>query len=193
MSKMKTYLLLTCLSISTLMCAQNSEKSLPYKQLPEYSKEFTAGTVAARQIDGLGFRFYWATEGLTAKDLVYKPTETSRSTGKTVEHIYNLSVFILNTTLKNKPIKIETSNFAFSDFRKQTLLNLKQAADILRVSDDISEFIIKTKTSEYPFWNMINGPIADATWHCGQIASFRRITGNPINKNINHFTGIVKE
>ena len=175
------------------MNAQISDKELPYKQLPEYSKEFTAGTVAARQIDGLGFRFYWATEGLTTKDLVYKPTETSRSTGETVEHIYNLSVFILNTTLKDDPISIETSDFSFEKFRTQALFNLKQAADILRNSNDISEFIIKTKTSQYPFWNMINGPIADATWHCGQIASFRRISGNPINKNINHFIGVVKQ
>ena len=190
---MKTYLLLTCITISTLMNAQISGKELPYKQLPEYSKEFTAGTVAARQVDGLGFRFYWATEGLTVKDLVYKPTETSRSTGETVEHIYNLSVFLLNTTLKDHPVKTETSDFDFNYHRKQTLLNLKQAAEILRTSNDISEFIIKTKTSEYPFWNMINGPIADATWHCGQIASFRRITGNPINKNINHFIGKIKE
>ena len=63
----------------------------------------------------------------------------------------------------------------------------------MRTSDDISQFKIMFGEREIPFWNNINGPIADAIWHCGQIASFRRITGNRINPNVNHFMGTVKE
>ncbi|HNP07210.1 MAG TPA: hypothetical protein PKN99_06270 [Cyclobacteriaceae bacterium] len=37
------------------------------------------------------------------------------------------------------------------------------------------------KKTEYPFWNLLNGPIADAIWHVGQVVSFRRSSGNPIN------------
>jgi len=79
------------------------------------------------------------------------------------------------------------------DKRKQTLINLKTAADILRVSDDISQFKILFGEREIPFWNNVNGPISDAIWHCGQIASFRRNSGNPINPNVNHFMGTVKQ
>ena len=33
-----------------------------------------------------------------------------------------------------------------------------------------------------PFWNMINGPLADALTHVGQINSWRRLAGNPAPK-----------
>ena len=45
----------------------------------------------------------------------------------------------------------------------------------------------------YPFWNAINGPIADALWHCGQIVSFRRSSGNPFPKGVSVFTGKVRK
>ena len=81
----------------------------------------------------------------------------------------------------------------FSEKREQTLLNLKTAADILKASDDVSQFKLIFDKGELPFWNNVNGPIADAIWHCGQIASFRRMTGNPINKKVDHLMGTIKE
>ncbi|NCP07225.1 MAG: hypothetical protein GW863_12920, partial [Flavobacteriales bacterium] len=81
----------------------------------------------------------------------------------------------------------------FNDIRIQTLMNLKTAADVLRLSDDISQYKIIFGEREIPFWNNINGPIADAIWHSGQIASFRRTSGNPINPKVNHFMGTIKE
>jgi hypothetical protein len=33
-----------------------------------------------------------------------------------------------------------------------------------------------------PFWYIINGPLADALTHVGQINSFRRMAGNPAPK-----------
>ena len=70
---------------------------------------------------------------------------------------------------------------------------LKQAADVFRVAEDLSQFKIVFnrggKTSEYPFWNQINGPIADAIWHTGQIITHRRTSGNPYNSKASVFTG----
>ena len=77
----------------------------------------------------------------------------------------------------------------FKEQREKALQNLKQAAEILRARDDISKFKIIFGNREIPFWNNINGPIADSIWHAGQIASYRRNTGNPINSNVNHFSG----
>lgn len=170
-----------------------NNSDLPYYEIPEASETYTAGTVAARMVDGLGFRYYWATEGLTEKNLAFKPNEDVRTTGETVNHIYNLAMVILNSTLNQPNGKVELAELSFEEKRKQTLLNLKQAADILRKSDDISQYKIIFGDKEIPFWNNINGPIADAIWHSGQIASFRRSSGNPINPNINHFTGTVKD
>ena len=33
---------------------------------------------------------------------------------------------------------------------------------------------------EYGFWHMINGQIADALTHVGQIGLYRRLCGNPV-------------
>jgi len=53
--------------------------------------------------------------------------------------------------------------------------------------------VIKEERVSIPFFNIINGPIADAIWHTGQVASFRRSSGNPISSKLNHFKGTVKE
>jgi len=192
---MKKLILLIILMISTQINAQEQvkEEVLPYYEIPEASEKFTAGTVAARQVDALGFRFYHATDGLTEKDLAYKPNEDARSVEETVSHIFDLSVIVLNSTLKKANAKVDNSKMTFEDKRTHTLINLKKAADILRASDDISQFKIIFGDNQIPFWNNINGPIADAIWHAGQIASFRRITENPINPKVNHFRGTVKK
>ncbi len=171
----------------------NAQEKLPYYEISEASETYTAGTVAARLVDGLGFRYYWASEGLKEADLVYKITDDSRSTEETIEHIYGLSKTIVNATLKKPNSNEKEADLTFEDIRRQTLINLKTAADILRASDDISQFKIIFGEREIPFWNEINGPIADAIWHCGQLASFRRASGNPINPNVNHFSGTIKK
>ena len=187
---MKSVILTFILLMTTILSAQENEIELPYYELPEASNKYTAGTVAARQVDALGFRFYWASESLTEKDLVYKPSDSVRTFLETIEHIYSLSLIVLNSTLKKENIN-EKEEMSYAKLRAQTLLNLKQAADILRASDDISHYKIIFGTKEIPYWNNINGPISDSIWHCGQLATYRRITGNPINPKINHFSGKV--
>lgn len=170
-----------------------SEKELPYYEVPQYPEKFTAGTMAARMVDALGFRFYWASFKLRDEDLEFRLNPDSRSTVETIDHILGLSYIISNSTLKKPNGKNDISNMGYKEKRTQVLLNLKQAADILRESEDIAQFKILFGESEIPFWNQINGPIADAIWHCGQLASLRRMSGNPINPNINHFRGTVKQ
>lgn len=190
---MKQFALIFTISFSIFSQAQAGEQVLPYYEVPEYSETFTAGTVAARMVDALGFRFYWASEGLSEKDLTYQPNEDVRSTAETINHILDLSYIIVNSTLKKANEKLDNSELTYDQKREQALINLKTAADILRSSDDISQFKIIFGEREVPFWNQINGPIADAIWHCGQLASFRRSSGNPINPNVSHFTGTVKK
>ncbi len=173
------------------------DKSLPYYELPEYSKTYTAGTVAARMVDGLGFRYYWATEGLREEDLAYKPSKEGRTTGETIDHIYGLCRVIVNSTLKLPNNGNQGEALTFTEKRKKTLEYIKTAADILRQSDDISEFKIIFKrgenTSEFPFWNQLNGPIEDAVWHCGQVVLLRRASGNPYNSKASVFSGKVRD
>lgn len=190
---MKQFTYIIALLFAAVMQSQPEEQQLPYYEVPEYSEIFTAGTVAARMVDALGFRFYWSSEGLSDKDLQYQPNEDVRSTAETIDHILDLSYVIVNSTLKKVNGKVDKTEMSYAQKRAQALINLKTAADILRRSDDISQFKIIFGEREVPFWNQINGPIADAIWHCGQLASFRRTSGNPINPNVSHFTGTVKK
>lgn len=172
---------------------------LPYREIPDYPESYTAESVAARMIDGLGFRYYWATEGLRPEDLAYKPSEDARTSVETVDHLLGLSEIIVNSVLKKPNLRGEaTPELSFEEKRKATLENLKTAADILRTGDVKLEdckivFQNGGDTSEFPFWNQINGPIADALWHCGQVVSFRRASGNPFNSKVSVFSGKVRD
>lgn len=191
---MKTFVSI-CLILSFLsMNAQdNSEEKLPYYEIPDYPETFTAGTVAARMIDGLGFRYYWATEGLRDEDLAFKPNDDARTSAETIDHIYGLSKVIVNATLQKPNVRTDEPEMSFQEKRKQTLINIKTAADILRTSKDISQFKIvferESGNSEFPFWNNLNGPIEDAVWHCGQVVLLRRSSGNPFNSKVSVFNG----
>ena len=115
-------------------------------------------------MDGLGFRYYWATEGLKSNDLEFKASESGRTSAETIDHILGLSSFILNSVSSDKS-RTNEALLSFEEKRKQTLLNIKEASDILRNMDDVSQF----DNDKFPFWNIINGPISDALWHCGQV------------------------
>ena len=124
----------------------------------------------------------------------------ARSSGETIDHILGLTNMIVNATKKvsNGGPK-DKQELTFADKRKRTLESLKEASDILKSagSEGLEDYnIIFQKgdsTTEMPFWNLINGPIADALWHVGQIVSFRRASGNPFNSKASVFTGKVKE
>ncbi|CAM1347078.1 hypothetical protein [Tenacibaculum insulae] len=178
--------------IVSMVINVNSQSKLPYYEVPDASKEFTAGAVASRTIDGLGFRYYWATEGLLEKDLAFKPNKAARTTAETIDHILDLSQVIINAVF-NKPNGAKQPKMTFTEKRKKTLENLKQASDVLRVSNDLSQYKIIFGEKKFPFWNALNGPILDATWHVGQIVSFRRSSGNPFPKGVSFLTGTVKK
>lgn len=192
-----TFLLFSILFFDTY--AQDKMTQLPYYEIPEYPSEYTAQTTAARMIDGLGFRYYWATEGLTEKDLAYRPNDMARTAGETIDHILGLTNVIANCMKKLPNAGGEKEKLTFEEKRKRTLENLKVASDILKSSDagGLAEYILifqgKESNTEFPFWNLINGPIADALWHVGQVVSFRRSSGNPFNSRASVLTGKVRE
>ncbi|MCK5677238.1 MAG: hypothetical protein KAH72_02000, partial [Flavobacteriaceae bacterium] len=185
------------LTINVMSAQVEDKESLPYYEISDYPENYNQGTVVARMIDGLGFRYYWTTEGLRDEDLKFKPNNEARTTEETIDHILGLSNIIVNSTLNKVNEKTDYTGLTFAQKRKKTLENLKIAADILRKSEDISQFKIIFKgengVTEYPFWNQINGPIEDAIWHCGQVVSFRRSSGNPYNSKASVFTGKVRD
>lgn len=207
---MKTvFPILTFLCFAPLLAGQEAADTkitdmdtlaLPYREIPGYPAEYSAETVAARMIDGLGFRYYWATEGLRPEDLAFQPNEEARTTDATIDHILGLSLVIVNATRKvpNRRNSTDEPPRSFEAKRRATLENLKAASDILKsgtgkLEDYLIIFENGDQRTEYPFWNELNGPIADALWHTGQVVSFRRSSGNPFNSKVSVFTGTVRE
>jgi hypothetical protein len=194
---MKTLVCLMLLVNSYWLSAQDPESF--YQKLPEYPESYTAGTVTARMLDGLGFRFYWATEGLRPEDLQYKPNDEARTSLETIEHIYQMSFMIVNATVNTTNAAGQAPQLTFEQMRNKTLANLKTASQRLVTLTDqeiagLKIIVLRGETkSEFPFWNLLNGPIADCLWHTGQIVSFRRASGNPFNNKVNVFTGTVSQ
>ena len=54
-----------------------------------YPKE-NANGIVIRLIDGLGYRFYWATEGLTKDDYAFSPGSGCQTIGELVGHVWGL-------------------------------------------------------------------------------------------------------
>ena len=183
-------LLIAC----TIHSQETMKETLPYATIPEAPENYTAGTVIARMVDGLGFRYYWATEGLTDKELDYAPGNDGRTIRQTLNHLYGLSEVVVNSAKKQATDRTsKTPEMTFDETRKATLENLKIASSLFAETDDLGEHSIIFKRengeSEFPFWNNINGPIEDAVWHAGQVVVLRRSAGNPINPKVNVFLG----
>ena len=173
------------------------QNPLPFAEIGPYSENFTAETVVARMIAGLGFRYYWGTDSLRAEDLAYKPSSDSRSTLDLLEHIYGLTEMVIYT-FEGKEYPTGTHyNLTFEAYRSGTLINLKKIHDLLISGSTISKLSVKInyngQTMEFPFWNAINGPISDAIWHTGQVVSNRRASGNPFNGKAQVFLGKLME
>jgi hypothetical protein len=174
--------------------------TLPYRQIPDAPEKYNAATVAARMIDGLAFRYYWATEGLRQQDLDYRTTPESRSSAETIDHIHGLAKMVHNAVMEIPNISGgPAEELSFAEQRTETLTLLAAASERLKnsKSKDLKRFNIVFQRGDnqsvLPFWNTLNGPLADALWHVGQVVAFRRASGNPFNSNVNVLRGTVRE
>lgn len=179
--------------VFSLNVSSNAQSKVPYKEIPSYPANYTQGKVISRMIDGLGYRFYWATENLRVLDLNFKPDTLARSTFETMEHIYGLSFMILNASKNQVNERINPDQMTANELRSAILDNLKLASEAMALVEDLDELNIlfqgSTGRKALPFWYVLNGPLADAIYHTGQIVSFRRASGNPMNPKVNVFIG----
>ena len=182
---------------ATTVYGQKTASNEPsYEKMPPAPENYRPGNVLVRMIDGLGYRFYWATEGLHSEDLEYRPTDEARSTAETIDHILSLTTWIANVTEGASAKEInQGKSRSWSEKRAQVLHNLWQTRQWLvdREEEELAALRIITGNrkgaAELPYWNMINGPIADAIYHTGQIVVLRRISGNPMSSKVDVFRG----
>ena len=168
----------------------------PYDSIPPYAEAYTPQSVVARMIDGLGYRYHWATKDLRTEDLAFAPGNEGATTMEVLRHIFDLSIGILavsnQVVVERSPWK---DSLDYVALRHRTLIQLKEAAEAFRHSTTpLEEMPIMTTKNDgtirsIPIWHLINGQISDAIYHTGQIVSYRRSSGNPMAEGVSVFWG----
>ena len=163
-------------------------QELPFEDISKTHVELTATNTLLRMVEGLAFRYRWATENLSEENIKFKPHPTSMNIEEVNAHIFDLvnSTFtVFGGEKQNKD-----SLNSFQQIRKKSLFILQDLSERLKeMSDEDFSEIEKNTSRKLPFWYWINGPLADALTHVGQITSWRRIAGNPQLKGVNVFIG----
>ena len=163
-------------------------QELPFEDISKTPIELTATNTLLRLVEGLAFRYRWATENLSEENIKFRPHPTSMSIEELNSHIFDLvdSTFrVFGGEKQNK----ESLN-SFPQIRMKSLLVLENLSEKLKkMSDEDLSEIEKITSRKLPFWYWINGPLADALTHVGQITSWRRIADNPQLKGVNVFIG----
>jgi len=159
---------------------------LPFFDLPAPPAQANGVGVLIRFVDALGFRFRWATEGLRESDGAFKPCATALSLFELVKHINNLAghaAWALDAPMPPggpAPVTLD-------DYRHRTLAQLLFLREQLQRKSDAG--LLACKIGEHPFWNILNGPLADALTHVGQLNTYRRAAGNPGPKGVGYLSG----
>ena len=153
-----------------------------YRTIPGVPAEVSGGAVIARMVDGIGFRYRWATEGLEESDLGYRPSADSRTIGELLEHMYGLVRWMVDITGAARPGDVSKTR-GLGDLRTSTILlahDLRRK--FVRMTDQqLRQSTITLSSGEtFPFWNLLNGPLEDVLTHIGQLSSWRRLRGKPV-------------
>lgn len=193
----KLALLLVFTGTTILGSAQTSKNDLSeYREIVDVPTTISSGNIVGRFLDGLIFRYYWATEGLSETDLTYRPSDGARNCEETIRHTLDLSEMIANAAQgKMNKRTNQAGELELEGIRRLTLQNLSLASERFKSMPEDSlagvELIFPSEDGErrLPVWNLMNGPINDAVYHVGQIVTFRRTTGNPISPGLSMMHG----
>lgn len=156
---------------------------LPYYRIPEHPKGCTPHSILLRVIDGLGFRYYWATEGLEDSEYEFRPGSDCRNMKELLQHIHDqvISIYASLGGKKSTP----SLDLTPCEIRKSTLQTIYESRKKLEKMGSVKLVNCTIYSSfydkEFPIWNIINGPICDVLTHIGQLVSWRRLAGNPIH------------
>ena len=146
-------------------------QELPFKDISKTPKDLTATNTILRMVEGLAFRYRWATENLSEENIKFKPHPTSMSIEEVNAHIFDL-VDSTNRVFGGEKQNKRFLKFFFSKVRIKSLHILADLSERLKEMSDKDLLEIEKNTSrKLPFWYWINGPPADALTHVGQITS----------------------
>ena len=161
-----------------------------FQSLPATPSSSSSGAILSRFIVAIGFRYQIATKGLTQNEIEFRPVKGSMNMLELLDHIYKVLTWAYKVFDKNA--KLEIPSNTFDDYQERTLQVCQSFRKRLEEMSDEeieqTEVYLKRIDTTFSFWYLINGPISDVLTHIGQINSWRRIAGNPVDR-ISPFTG----
>ena len=155
--------------------SDHADAASVFFQIAGYPQRLQATTTLVRLVDGLGFRFLWATADLDERDAGFRPADDVKSIAELTDHILRLAVRVARAVGVTSREPAGASTFLVA--RAAALEVLASLRQRLLELDDTSLAAVQFR--DLPLWHIINGPLADALTHVGQIVSFRRIAGKP--------------
>jgi len=161
-----------------------------YNTLPDAPEELDSNGVLARLVDGMGFRYHWATEGIQESLLSFRPCEGAMTLAELLAHMNVLVRWVdheLRRTLSDPPQEQDRGQLIppteWPLLRTDTLERLAGLRSLLAETSPKSllgaSITSRRKQGPQSFWCAINGPLADFLTHVGQVASWRRIANDP--------------
>lgn len=157
-----------------------------YSRYPEVVQVADMRGVLQHLADTIGFRYYWATEGLVEADLPFRPVDGAFTLGEQLAHIRRLVVWAGRAfqgdsgRLRDEPAPLER-------LQTDTFSALDELKGVLDATD-----IAAVRCFDKPFWYLVHGPLADCLTHIGQVNTYRRLLGKPA-RPVNHFFGVPVE
>jgi hypothetical protein len=150
-----------------------------YDSVNEYPGKITGTSMIIRMLDGLGYRFRYASEALTPEDYQFSPGQGCKTIGEIVEHIWGLVNWICQSIFEEKENRPK-------DIESQRIHILELVTKLRTYFDSIDDMeLANIKIHKLPFWHIINGPLSDALTHTGQINTLRRLAGNlPVKSDV---------
>jgi hypothetical protein len=147
--------------------------TIPYESVDRYPGKITGTSIIIRMLDGLGYRFRYATETLNQEDYQFSPGQGCKTIGEIVEHIWGLVNWVCQSIFEAKETRPK-------DIESQRIHILELITKLRTYFESIDDMeLANIKIHKLPFWHIINGPLSDALTHTGQINTFRRLAGNP--------------
>lgn len=157
---------------------QKEEEGFPI--IPDAPASMSAGAILGRLADGIGFRYRWATEGIAATDLSFRPAPDCMSLGELLSHLLELLMWI-GENLGIAPAYELVKSADPGVLRGRTLeLAAALSARFKAMTDqEVSSVTVRSSRGDtLPVWNLVNGPLSDALTHIGQVLSWRRLAGS---------------
>ncbi|MFK7773236.1 MAG: hypothetical protein AB8F94_13895 [Saprospiraceae bacterium] len=161
-----------------------------FQSLPPTPSHSNSGAILSRFIVAIGFRYQLATKDLTPNETEFRPIEGSMNMIELLDHIYKVLTWAYKAFDKNAPTDYPLETL--ENYREGTLevceAFRKRLLEMTNEEIEQTEVYLKRIDTTFSFWYLINGPISDVLTHIGQINSWRRMAGNPVER-ISPFTG----